>query len=169
MRNIAVGRLVFLGLALLIAVVAGCYLGEPLKTSHRPSEFIGLTFSILAASLFAVVSIIGDPSMLLPGSWRLAWEGAKTIQTELQRLNLLFVWYLLTLGLLVASEIVKHESWHSLDIIHNVLGFFAAFGFIVSLALPFKLQSIQRERLLQEINHRKEVRAKATAVHPKAK
>lgn len=169
MRNIAAGRLLFLGMAFLVAVVAGYYLGEPLKTSDRPSEFIGLTFSILAASLFAVISIIGDPSMLLPGSWRLAWEGAKSIQAELQRLNLLFVWYLLTLGLLVASEIVKHENWQSLDLIHNVLGFFAALGFIVSLALPFKLQSIQRERLEQEIKYRQEARAKAAAIHTEGK
>lgn len=160
MGKIAVSRLLFLGLAFCAALLAGYYLGDTLRTSAKPSEFIGLTFSILAASLFAVVSIVGDPSMLLPGSWRLAWEGAKSIQARLQRLNLLFVWYLLTLGLLVASEIVKHQKWDSLDIVHSVLAFFAVFGFITSLALPFELQSIQRQRLEQEIHYRRHYRSK---------
>jgi len=155
MRNIAVGRLAFLGFTVVLSAIAGWFLGEPLRLSEKPSEYIGVTFSILAASLFAVVSIVGDPSMLLPGNWRQGWESAKEIQRQLQRLNLLFLWYLFTLGLLVASEIIEYEQCTSLYFVHNAFAFATTFGFIVSFALPFELQGIQRQRLEQEVEHRR--------------
>jgi len=155
MKDIAVGRLIFLGVAFVVALVAGWFLGEPIRVSEKPSEYIGVAFSILAASLFAVVSIVGDPSMLLPGNWRQGWESAKEIQHQLQRLNLLFLWYLFTLALLVGTELIEYKEWDSLYFVHNIFAFAATFGFIVSFALPYQLQSIQRDRLEQEINQRK--------------
>lgn len=155
MSGVSHSRVVFLVGAVAISTAAGYYLGDVLRLSEKPAEYIGVTFSILAASLFAVVSIIGDPGMLLPGSWRVGWESAKAIQSDLQRFNLLFLWYVLTLGLLVFSEIVEHANWTNLYFIHNMFAFFAAFGFIVSLALPFELSRIQRDRLEQEIKHRR--------------
>src|SRR3990167_6350659 len=101
MGKVAVGRLIFLGAASAISIVAGIYLGDVIRLSEKPSEYIGVTFSILAATLFAVVSIIGDPGMLMPGNWRVGWESARSIQADLHRFNLLFLWYILTLGLLV--------------------------------------------------------------------
>lgn len=155
MGQVAVGRLIFLGVSLVISIVAGYYLGDVLRLSDKPSEYIGVTFSILAATLFAVISIIGDPSMLLPGNWRVGWESAKGIQSDLHRFNLLFLWYILTLGLLVASEIIEFKGYSCLYFVHNIFAFFVCFGFLVSLALPFALAKIQRERLDQEIEQRK--------------
>jgi len=80
--------------------LAGYFGGEPLRISEKPSEYIAVLFSILAASFFAVISIVGDPSMLLPGGRRIAWENAKSIQIELQKLNDTFTLHILTLLLL---------------------------------------------------------------------
>lgn len=41
--------------------------GEVLRQSEKPSEYIALVFSILAASIFAIISILGDPGNLLRG------------------------------------------------------------------------------------------------------
>lgn len=137
-----------------LAVWAG--LGDAIRVSEKPSEYIATTFSILAASLFAVISIVGDPSMLLPGSWRSAWSSAKDIQTRLMRLTWLFTLYLIVLALLVASEIIESEKIEWLYFVHSILAFAALFAFIVSLWLPFEIREIQTKRLEQEINARKE-------------
>ena len=155
MGDIAYGRIAFLVGAGAISAYLAWHFGDNLRLSENLSGFIGIMFSILAASLFVVMSIVGDPSMILPGNWRVAWESAKSIQSDLQRFSLLFVWYLLTLGLWVVAETIKAGSHDSYYFVYNVFAFFSCFGFIVSLALPFSLAAIQRERLNQEIASRR--------------
>lgn len=155
MPKLAYGRLILFVAAIAVGVVVGYFWGDEVRLSDRPSEYIGLTFSILAASLFAVVSILGDPSMVMPGSWRAAWLNAKEIQGDLQRLNYLFVLYILVLGLLVVTEIIEHANWNKFFFFHNIFAGLAAFAFVFSLALPFELAAIQRARLQSEINQRK--------------
>ncbi|MBL4645271.1 MAG: hypothetical protein JKY99_02300 [Rhizobiales bacterium] len=124
------------------------------RTNDKLSEYVAVVFSILAASLFAVVSIIGNPSMIMPGGSRHAWTSALDIQRELQKFNYLFVWYLLTLGLLVASEFVEHIHRFKLYWLTNFFVFFAVFGFLISLFVPSEFARIQHRRLQQEINSR---------------
>tara|TARA_R100000935_G_C2830693_1_gene164861 strand:- start:167 stop:664 length:498 start_codon:yes stop_codon:yes gene_type:complete len=130
-------------------------IGEALRVSEKPSEYIGLTFSILAASLFAVISIVGDPSMLLPGNWRMAWQDAKDVQLRLMRLTYLFVVYLLVLFFLVFSEVVDYQKIESLYFIHSIFGWFSIFAFILSICLPFEIKNIQISRLEMEIEARR--------------
>ncbi len=137
-----------------IAVTVAYYFSDEFRLAEKPAEYTGLFFSILAAALFAVVSIVGDPGMLVSGNSRRAWNDAKDIQLDLQNFNLLLVWYLLTLGLLVVSELVEHAKYVNMYWITNVFVFFATFGFLVSLFLPFEFAKIQRERLQSEINNR---------------
>jgi len=136
-----------------IAVYFGA--GDALRVSEKPSEYIGLTFSILAASLFATVSIVGDPSMLISGSWRSAWEDAKGIQLRLMRLTYLFLLYLIVLALLVTSEIVEAMYLSNFYFVHDAFAFTSILAFIASLWLPFEIKAIQIARLEQEIQHRK--------------
>lgn len=146
------GLLVAFGLPL----VAVYYdLGEILRNSDRPSEYIGVTFSILAAALFAVVSIIGGPGMLIPGSWRTAWNDAQRIQLRLMRLTYLFVLYIVVLGLLVATEIIEYKAIESLYFVHDIFAYCALVAFIFSLWLPFEIKIIQVTRLEREINERR--------------
>src|SRR5690606_15324808 len=134
-------KLLFLVMAFVISAYSGAEFGDELRLSEKPSEYIGVTFSILAAALFAVVSIVGDPGMLLPGNWRVGWESAKNIQRRLRRFNILFLWYILTLSLLIISEVIEAAKWSQWYFIHNVFCFFSTFGLIVSCALPFELSN----------------------------
>lgn len=139
------------------AVLMGA--GEALRISEKPSEYIGLIYSILAASLFATVSILGDPGNLVRGGWRTAWEQAKNIQFRLMRLTYLFVLYLVVLALLVASEIVETLCLEGLYWVHSLFAWLSIAAFILSLWLPFEVKNIQVSRLEQEINNRKSGRS----------
>lgn len=151
---ISKGRIAFFAGAALISFAAAFFFGAAWRDAEKPAEYTGVVFSVLAASLFAVVSILGDPSMILPGSSRRAWVSARELQKELQRFNLLFVWYLLTLGLLVISELIESAKMEHFYWVGNVLVFFTSFGFLVSLGLPREFARIQRRRLQQEIEAR---------------
>lgn len=146
----------FLAVAIVLSGTATYLgLGDILRESQKPSEFIGLAFSILAASLFAVVSIVGDPSMLLSNSWKGAWTKAKLIQVRLLKLIYLFVVYLVVLFLLVVTEIVEHLQLVHWYFIHDVFAFLVSFAFLLSLRLPFEIKEIQIERMENEIAARK--------------
>lgn len=147
-------RLVFYVVTLAIAMYGGYELGEPVRLAEKPAEYVAVIFSILAAALFAVVAIVGDPGMLAPGSTASAWVNAREIQKELHKLNFLFFIYLTTLGLLVASEIAESsgaDSWYWLT---NVFAGFAIWGFLLSFGLPIDFMSLQKRRLEQEISSR---------------
>lgn len=152
--EIRVKKILYYVLLIVLSIVVGWFAGDPLMASEKPSEYIGLMFSILAATIFAVVSIIGDPSMLLPGSRRLAWENALHIQSQIQKLNVVFTLQVLTLFLLVVTEMVEFMKWSHFYWTYKVLGGLAFFCFVVSLGLPFELGRIQRDRLRQEISNR---------------
>lgn len=148
------GRVTLLAAGAAAGTASAYFLGEPLRASEKPAEYIGLIYSVLAATLFAVVSILGDPSMLLPGNVRVGWESAKRTQKEIQFFNFIFYIYIAILGLLVFAEIVEHERWRNLYFIHNILSFLSAFGFVLSLALPAEFAKIQRRRLESTIKER---------------
>lgn len=150
-------RSVYLAIVFLASVAGGWFFGDAVRLAEKPSEYIGVMFSILGASLFAVISIVGDPSMLVSGSARSAWNNAKAIQDELHRFNFLFYVYLITLFLLVASEVAENAKWVSWYWLSNAFTGFAIAGFLLSLAMPADFMALQRRRLQQEIN----VRAKA--------
>ena len=154
MREVSLKRILALAVLIAISAATAYFFSDAVRLSEKPSEYIAVVFSILAASLFAVVSIVGDPSMIMPGNARAAWESAKAIQEDLQRFNYLFLWYLVTLGLLVITEVVEHQQAQCLYWVFYVFTFFATFGFLVSLALPFEFSQIQRSRLQQEFNAR---------------
>ena len=158
MRRINKSKIAGILLSLCLAFSACWFgLGEVLGDSHKPSEYIGLIFSILAASLFAVISIISDPSLILPGNWRGAWEQAKDMQLRVFRFIYIFRLYLVVLGLLVSSEVVKSTMWTSMYFVHDFLAFFAVFAFFLSFFwLPIELADLQRLRLQREISSRRD-------------
>lgn len=148
-------NILFLIFAFIFSAFVGWKTGGILVISEKPSEYIGLIFSILAASIFAIITIISDPSMLMSGSWRTAWENAKKVQEDIFGFNYLFLSYLITLGLLVVSEMIKAVSAEQFYFIFNIFSGVATFSFLWSFRIPFVLWDIQKKRLEQEINARK--------------
>ena len=159
MTNIDFKKLPFLLLILGVPSFAvWCGAGDALRTSEKPAEYIGLVYSILAASLFATISILGDPGNLIRGGWRSAWEQAKTVQFRLMRLTYLFVLYMLVLGLLVLTELIEAECLTKFYWVHSVFAWLSIAAFIASLWLPFEVKNIQISRLEQEIETRKKAK-----------
>jgi drug/metabolite transporter (DMT)-like permease len=154
MRKISWRRIVFFVVVVALSIAGGYYLGDDIRAAEKPNEYIAVIFSILAASLFAVVSIVGDPGMLPSGSSATAWTNARELQKQLHVFNGLFLLYIFTLGLLVASEVIEHAKWEWLYWVTNVYAGFAIAGFLMSFALPFDFMALQERRMEQEINLR---------------
>lgn len=154
MHRVSRRRVSFLSAVIAISCAGGYFFGEALRLAEKPNEYIATIFSILAASLFAVVSIVGDPGMLPSGSTSAAWTTARDLQRQLHRFNVLFFLYLITLGLLVASEVIESAEYESFYWVTNIYAAFAIAGFLLSFALPFDFMALQKRRLEQEIKLR---------------
>ncbi|WP_394142621.1 hypothetical protein [Vibrio chagasii] len=141
---------------------------------EKTLDFLVSTYSILAGFLIGVIALIGDPSSLPSGSWRVAESATKNTFRRLQSTrNLLYVYLLTLLGIFLyklaaTSEFVKLvQSWESSDVLlpvfvflkraveHSIL-FLSAVAFSYSLTLPNSLFKIQRRRVEKEIEARRE-------------
>lgn len=141
--------------ALALSCVLGWTFGGMLRGSEAVLSSIIDVFAILAGVLVAVISIIGDPSMLLPGNWRVGFEHAKDIQDRIARFAHLFTVYLLTIFLAVLAQFLDAAEIDGGGWVFSVLLGVAVFGVCLSLPLPYSLMAIQKERMAQEIERRK--------------
>lgn len=141
--------------------LCGLEVGEVLNNSEAVLSGIIDVFAILAAVLVAVISIIGDPSMLMPGNWRVGHEHAKDIQKRISRFSHLFTVYIAILLLVIIAQIVDKADIEPMYYVFNALAGLTVFGFLLSVPLPYSLMSIQRERMDEEIKRRQGDRTKA--------
>ena len=153
-------RLAMAGIAIFGGCISGA-LGQPLIHGNEAAINVIVTvFSILAGFLVAITTILGDPSALLPGSWRIAAKQRTAIHSKLLRQKWLFYIYLATLGLIFVTMLIKDS--HPLVTVwmeRLYLGLATA-GFIWSLRLPTTLMAIQTERIDAAI----EARQKAVGI-----
>lgn len=134
----------------------GSYYGQPYI--HNNSEAINIivtVFSILAGFLVAVITIVGDPSGLPSGSWRLARVSSEQVYTRMNRHRLLFLMYLFTLLLIFIVSLIngyfpRFELW-----VERVYLFLAIAAFTISFQLPSALMSLHAERIEHEISARR--------------
>lgn len=124
---------------------------------HSPSALGAMIdiFSILAGVLVAVISIVGDPSMLLPGNWRLGYEHADEMQKKIANFSHLFFSYILSLIFIVLCMVLNDNKIETFDFAFNVLAFSAVLSLLLSVPLPYSLMAIQKERMREEIRTRK--------------
>ena len=145
---------IFLILAVASLVVA--YYSQPLIHGNDAAVNVIVTvFSVLAGFLVAIIAVVGDPSLLPPGSWRAAEMDRDRLDRRLVRHQALFMSYLVTLGfifmsLLVSKAIPSLGAW--LERIYLFLGILA---FLYSLRLPSVLIATQRERIDSIIESRR--------------
>ena len=142
-----------------IGIFAGLY-GQPLiHGNDQAAQVIVTVFTVLAGFLVAIISIMGDPSVLLPGSWRIASKQRSAMRRRLQRQRLLFYVYLVTLGLIFATMLVRDVAPAVTAIFERAYLGLAVAGFIWSLGLPSALMSIQEQRVDAAVEARKSGRS----------
>lgn len=131
------------------------YFPTALQQSDNALEGIISVFSILAGVLVAVMSIIGDPSMLLTGNWRLGHEHAKEIQKRISNYALLIALYVIVLIGVLILMMIKEAHVEGYLWAFVIVQFGATLGLLLSIPLPFSLMAIQKDRMDQEIKRRK--------------
>ncbi len=145
----------YLGLAAIFSIKAGIEFGYMLALSEAALSGILSVFSILAGVLVAVISIVGDPSMLLAGNWRLGYVHAEKIQERLARYAHVIFIYLLVLILVLVCMIIKDNRIQGLEYAFNILMGLTVFTLLISLPIPYGLMGIQKERMTEEVRRRK--------------
>lgn len=125
-----------------------------LRQSMTALEAIISIFSILAGVLVAVISIIGDPSMLLTGNWRLGFEHAKDIQKRISNYATLIAIYVVSLIGVLVLIIILDSKVTGYDFLFTAILWIVSFGLLLSIPLPYSLMAIQKERMAEEIKRR---------------
>ena len=138
-----------------LAFAAAFWGGTLLKESADARDGLINVFAILAGVLVAVISIVGDPSMLLPGNWRVGYEHAKDMQQKIANFSHLFAIYIVSLLLLVTCAVIADAKTEHFDFVFRFLNFFVTLAILLSVPLPYSLMAIQKERMEEEIKSRK--------------
>lgn len=140
----------------IVCGIAGAVYGQPfIHDNEQAINVIVTVFSILAGFLVAVTTLIGDPTALIPGSWRIGSAQRRSLTARLIRHKYLFYVYLLTLSLIFASSLIgKKYPDVSVWLEYIYLGS-AISGLLWSFALPTTLLRIQIERVDAVIEQRR--------------
>lgn len=153
-RDIAWWRINF-GLAIFVlSLFATINFGDRLPNTPDVIGIIATIFSILSGVLIAVISILGDPSMLMDQSWRHSYVRAKEVQRKLHRNTDVFVLYVVLLAVIFIYALMR-ESDPLYDFAQRVSFFLTIAAFLASLSLPYSLMAVQKQRLAAAIDNMK--------------
>jgi hypothetical protein len=153
-------RSLFICICVVIGAVVAYY-AQPYVHDNADVVLIVTTiFTVFAGFLVAIITILGDPSLVPGGDWKIAENRRKNIESTLMWHNYLFAMYLITLALIFSSAVIKNVPVAIIPEIVKVwidrgYLFFGASSFMLSFALPFALQRIQMRRLDHEIDRRR--------------
>ena len=143
------------------SVAAGCaagWFGQPLI--HGNNEAIGVivnVFSILAGFLVTIMTLLGEPSLFRGRTWRSDAVKKSNIYRRLARHKWLFITYLSVLGFVFVATLFAKRCPDCTAVIwleHVYLGM-ATVAFIMSLALPHRLMSLQMARFEEMVESRR--------------
>ncbi|MBP2538148.1 cytochrome bd-type quinol oxidase subunit 2 [Agrobacterium tumefaciens] len=148
-------RGIYIIVAFLTAIAVAYFWGGFLENSDNAMSALIDVFAILAGVLVAVISIVGDPSMLLPGNWRVAHVHAEEMQNKIANFSHLFFVYIISLLLLVLSMVMKDNGMSGPSFVYNLTAFFSTFGVLLSIPLPYSLMALQKERMREEVKARR--------------
>lgn len=151
-------RLLFI-LTCIVAGAVSAYYAQPYVHENRDVFLIVVTvFAVFAGFLIAIITIIGDPIMIPQGSWRTAEGGRDRMEQRLFWHIVLFVLYLITIGLLfVAAILDKAMTDHDVVKIwiERAYLFVGVSSFLFTFALPSALLEMQRARYDAETERRR--------------
>lgn len=154
-QKIDIKKVLYAIFTTIISGICSYYLQPYIHGNTDAINVIVTVFSILAGFLVAIITIIGDPSSLPSGSWRIAQLGSETVKNRLVRHKWLFFMYLITLVLIFITILIKGQFPKIEKYIEYIYLFFAIGAFIVSFRLPSSLMNLHQERIEHEIEARR--------------
>ena len=130
-----------------LAALCAAWLGQPLIHGNEHAQtLIATFFSILAGFLIAITTVLGDPSILARRTWRAGEISRGHVERELLRQKLLFVLYLMTLGLLMVAAVADDTAARLTKVVEYIYLGLGTFAFLLSLGLLWSLMKIQLDR-----------------------
>jgi hypothetical protein len=157
MKVAIIRLLVFAGCS--VTAAAAAYYGEPL-VRHNTDAILILTtvFTVFAGFLVAIIVILGDPSMVPEGSWRIPETRRDGVEGQLIVHAWLFIAYLLAIGFLFAGVLIR-ESHSVPEIIkvwiNRTYLFLGVLSFLMTFGLAKSMVAFQLARYDAEIKRRR--------------
>lgn len=142
-------------LGTLLASWIAAYYGEQYVKGNSDAILIMVTvITVFAGFLVAIIAVLGDPALIPPGSWRAAENRRARIEADLIRHTWLFVFYLVSIGVLFIGAVAKGapavpdiaKIW-----ITRAYLFFGLASFFFTFGLASSLLSYQMARYDAEI------------------
>jgi hypothetical protein len=137
------------------------YYGEEIVKSNSDAILILVTvITVFAGFLVAIITVLGDPSLIPAGSWRVAENRRRNIEADLIRHTWLFVFYLLAIGALFVGAVAKGAPSSIVpDLVKIWLTrlylFFGLASFLFTFGLAGSLLRYQMQRYDAEIKRRR--------------
>ncbi|MEE4249776.1 MAG: hypothetical protein V2I38_04245 [Alcanivoracaceae bacterium] len=144
-----------------MAWLVSAHLQPLLAENNRVVDILVTVFSILAGFLVAIIVIVGDTILFIPGSWRKAELEREAVLLRLRRHEFMFVLYLMTLAIILAAsltppgavEIPVVGSVNFLVLFEHCYLFLGILAFVLSFKLPSALIKLQKERIDAHIEY----------------
>jgi archaellum biogenesis protein FlaJ (TadC family) len=143
-------------------IAAGTFGHALIDDNSDATTVIVTVFSILAGFLIALMTLLGDQSVL-PGSWRIAESQRKLLEAKLIRQKWLFYIYLLTLVLIFIATLMRPHWPLATDWLERFYFGLATTAFLLSFRLPATLMEVQMDRVDAVIGARRRSRLNLTA------
>lgn len=145
-RDTSYGRILYAVIGVAVSLLLAYFFSDRLKNGADIISYVATVFSILAGVVIAVVSILGEPSMIAESSWRKDFLAARETQRKIHRHTDLFVVYIILLATLFlfsltdpSDKIYRYTQFASFALI--------CLSFWMSLSLPYSLKHIQKKRM----------------------
>jgi len=153
------------GAIVLLTGIPFAYLSFDLMFQNANAiNVITTLFSFLAGFSVAVATIVGDPSSVLHGGWRVAIADKERIGNRLIRLSILFFIYLFTLLFIFLAFLLEKSYPRFSEYLTYAFSYTFYVGFLFSLTLPTKIMTSQMNRIENLIEKRKEDEKKGIKV-----
>lgn len=154
-KDLDLTRLIIFGGGAALSGAASYLLSPSLAQSNDALAAAAGVSATFAGFIIAVLTILGDASALLPGSWRVASIQTREIAGRFQRLQFIFYIFLGATfsSILMLTVITENMPWIKWAAYLN--GFLICYAFFTSFELPKALRSIHRERTAAIVESRK--------------
>ena len=146
-------RIIFIFVGIICGILVFFYF----DASPGALRLLFTVFSIFAGMLIAIISLLGDPDSVFPGSWRIASAHSRALKHVLKNYVALLYVYLATIILAFLGCL---EGTLDTDIFARAAQGVGAASLFWSICLPHALYKAQADRLDEEVKQRHDNKVK---------